>query len=65
MFKFENEKWRKIPEFFFPVTSENEKNTEISAKFDRKVEPWTAGSFPEEQWERELTGMAARGSVTR
>ena len=38
IFKFENEKYRKIPKFLFPVISENEKNTKISAKFDRKVE---------------------------
>ena len=46
IFEFLNlkmKKWRKVPEFHFPVTSGNEKKTEISAKFRRKVKPW-AGS---------------------
>ena len=37
-FEFENEIYRKIPKFFFPVTNGNEK-TEISAKFHLKIKP--------------------------
>ena len=34
-FEFKNEIYRKIPKFRIPVTSENEKISEISAKFRR------------------------------
>ena len=40
-FEFWNEIYRKIPKFRIPVTSGNEKKTEISAKFRRKVKPWS------------------------
>ena len=39
IFKFENEKWRKIPKFLFPVTSENEKNTEFRRNSTEKFNP--------------------------
>ena len=39
-FEFSNEIFRKIPKFFFPVTSENEIFRRISAKFRRNFKPW-------------------------
>ena len=38
-FEFSNEIFRKIPNFFFPVTSENEIFRRISAKFRRNFKP--------------------------
>ena len=41
IFEFWNEIYRNLPKFHFPVTTENEKNTEISPKFHRNFEPCT------------------------
>ena len=38
-FEFQTEIFRKIPKFFFPVTSENEIFRRISAKFRRNFKP--------------------------
>ena len=39
IFEFWNEIYRNLPKFHFPVTTENEKNTEISPKFHRNFKP--------------------------
>jgi len=43
-FEFQTEIFRKIPKFFFPVTSENEIFRRISAKFRRNFKPWSCSS---------------------